>query len=303
MSREAMIKKLNEIERAKIAINKDALKTGKLSPVFREMYALPTNFTCFEAGFLRAISWLYMLYYEAGKGELDFAIEKFNVYPAKNVGAEKKHFQELKTLRTIFQHSFDLEIARNAQQKTIAEDWFFRAIKKKEPATPNDWQICLELIISDALLFLHGVHYVIQRISNDEFSKSIVDDWNFKSSRILQQHDFDSLIWTVAHEFGIDYLDIVKFRKQNADIWIQELQNLTGNFDFKIQARKLIERDMIKKPVSPITGDELMEIFNIPRGPKVKMLAEKALNIFIQNPCSKDELINRLKEQMKTNIF
>ena len=295
MSRTPAAIGFDSVEQLRIIINNDAFNIGKQAPVFREVYSLPKNFTCFEAGFLRMTSWLYMLYYEAGKGELEFAIEKFNIYSIENTTISKNHYKDLRVLRTTFQHSLDLDLSRNAQYKTITENWFNRAIYKKHPTAADDWQNCLELIVKDALVFLTNISEVIQKISKDEFVKSIIDDWNFKSSRIHQHHDFDSLIYTAAHEFGMQYLDTIKFRKKNAETWIQELQNLTGNYDFNIEARKLIERDMIKKPLLPITGQDIMDAFDIPPGPKIKIIMETALSIFAQKPCSKEELINKIK--------
>lgn len=58
---------IGELEGLKNTINQDALQLGKNNLVFKELHTTPVNFTCHEAGFLRMISWLYMLYYESGR--------------------------------------------------------------------------------------------------------------------------------------------------------------------------------------------------------------------------------------------
>lgn len=294
MATQSIQHEITRIERAKSQINKSALRTGKDEPVFRELCAAPVNYTCFEAGFLRMVSWLYMLYYEAGRGNLDFLMDKFDIYELDTKMENREHYKVSRILRTTLQHNMDMENAKNTNYKKFSDQWFLQNIKKSFPLTRDDWHTCLQAIIREALSLLNDLSQAIKYISRDEFKTFIIDDWNRKSAKFYQPHEFDQVIQKVAQEFGIAYFDYLKFRKQNADSWLQELQNRTGEYDINIEARKLIERDIIKKPVLPITGTDIMEAFDLPPGQRIREITQVALRIYGEKPCSKEDLLDQL---------
>ncbi|MCE7915800.1 MAG: hypothetical protein DYH15_14330 [Nitrosomonas sp. PRO4] len=283
-----------EVERLKNVINLDAHSIGKENLVFREIHNTPSSFTCFEAGFLKILSWLYMLYYESARGEIEFIIEKFPLYKIDSGGNSLSHYKDIRTLRTAFQHNFDPNANRNTTLRTTTEKWFIKAAQKNLPETNDDWEKSLIKILVDSAMFLTDLHNIILLMKNDDFKDKLVEDWNKKSSRNFQSHDFDPVIQIVLQEFGMIHFDSLRFRKQNSDLWIQELRQLTGNFDFSAEARKLIERDILTKPVLPITGSDIIEIFGIQPGLRVKETMELARKIYLHQPCNREELIKKI---------
>ena len=59
-------------------INDLAAGLNKDEEVFRAVAMEPLRYSCAEAGFLRAVSWLYVLYYEAGKVNVRFLLERLH---------------------------------------------------------------------------------------------------------------------------------------------------------------------------------------------------------------------------------
>ena len=85
--------------------------------------------------------------------------------------------------------------------------------------------------------------------------------------------------------------------------WVKELELLQGNYDFEVEARKLIEHVLLQKmiPVLPITGQDIINEFNVVPGPIVGQLLEKARNIYNNEPCSRDELLEKLRREIGIN--
>lgn len=47
----------------------------------------------------------------------------------------------------------------------------------------------------------------------------------------------------------------------------------------------------------PVNGNDIMDVFNIKPGPKIKKYLDKSLDIVFDNPyITKDEILNKLKE-------
>jgi len=72
-----------------------------------------------------------------------------------------------------------------------------------------------------------------------------------------------------------------------------------GNYNFKVEARKLIEHALLDTMtlVLPITGRDIMGKLDIPPGPQVGNLLEKARIIYNNEHCSRDELLEKLRMQ------
>lgn len=292
----ALQDRIQQIETLRQSLNQGAIRLGKEHPVFREIYSIPAHYTCYEAGFLRLVSWLYMLYYESGQSEVRFLIDKFDVYQLDMEHVSRKHYKEVKVLRTTLQHNMDLDKAKGLDYKQISDAWFQRSIHQNLPTSAIEWQRCLSVLVDDAFLFLGDSNETVNLIEVDEFCRSIVDEWNVRSSRNHQPYEFDKIIEVVASEFGLEYFDVIKFRKQNAEMWLRELQLRLGVFDFQVESRKLIERDIIRKPVLPITAIDIMERFNIVPGKQVRELMDLATRIYIDKPCNKADLLIQLDQ-------
>jgi hypothetical protein len=98
---------------------------------------------------------------------------------------------------------------------------------------------------------------------------------------------------------GREAVDVVRLRTRFYDKWTQELNLLEPDYEFEIQARKLIEYALltVTTPVLPITGKDIMEDFDIPPGPRVGQLLERARRIYDTKPCSRAVLLDQLRQE------
>jgi hypothetical protein len=85
------------------------------------------------------------------------------------------------------------------------------------------------------------------------------------------------------------------------DKWIQDLDLLEANHHFETEARKLIEYVLMTEatPVLPITGRDIMEEFAVAPGPEVGQLLKHARTIYECEPCSRSELLSRLRNKLQ----
>src|SRR5262249_2203300 len=137
----------------------------------------------------------------------------------------------------------------------------------------------------------------IQAINMDESRTEILRQWDFRRSHHHSQFEFDRIIQIVAADLGRDGLKPKNFSNRYYSRWLQELE-MKDNYDFEVEARKLIERAILEdtRPQMPITGKDIMQEFSIEPGRKVGDLLKKALEIFSAHPCSRDELLQILRQ-------
>ena len=101
---------------------------------------------------------------------------------------------------------------------------------------------------------------------------------------------------------GRENIEATSLRERFYNNWVKELELLQGNYDFKVEARKLIERALLSETIDrlPITGHDIMETFNIKPGPQVGTLLERALILYQDQPCSREFLLDKLCQEMET---
>ena len=112
-------------------------------------------------------------------------------------------------------------------------------------------------------------------------------------------HEFDSLISIIAADMGHDGLDPVRLRLRFYDGWSRQLDLLSGDFEFEVEARKLIEHTLLSETtaVLPLTGKDVMEEFGIAPGPEVGRMLQRASAIYMSTPCSRKDLIEKLRTE------
>src|SRR5262245_10876639 len=115
---------IRKIQRSLEQVNYVVQGRGKLHPVFRLRSIPSIEFSCYEAGFLRVVSWLYILLYEAGRADLKFLLEKMRGFGLDVDETHKVYFRLIHSLRTKLQHSVNFEDFRNDPVKQMTELWF-----------------------------------------------------------------------------------------------------------------------------------------------------------------------------------
>lgn len=255
-----------------------------------------------ELGLLRTVSYFYVLYFEVGKVDIDFLKARFSVYQLDHHGQLQQHPILINKLRTYFQHNLNPSSPRDRGIQGHCEAWFKQQCGTSEPYGEDHWHHCLLGFLQEAHLFFKTLSSCIREIEQDESREQIVQQWEIRRSRYHPPHQFDGLISKVAADMGREALDSVVLRKRFYDKWTQELQMLRGDYDFEIEARKLIEHALLHetKRVLPVTGrDILSEFENIEPGPKVAELLDLASQLYVAEPCSREELLVRLRHSLE----
>jgi hypothetical protein len=277
-------------------INRLAQQLGKTEEVFKNLSIPQPTYSCVEAGFLKSSSWLYTLYYESGRVNIDFLLDRLSDYSLDPQDTCRAHVKIVHNLRTVFQHHVDTSEDRDASLRQAAEAWMSTYCNTTAPQSDQQWSELLIGILAEADEFVDNLLKCIRSIGQDPFCTSIISDWNYRCSRYYPAYEFDKLISIVAADFGQDQLDPVRIRNRYYDLWAKELELLQGNYKFELEARKLIERALSTTPVLPITGEDIMRTFNIGPGPQIKVLYNKARALYEARPCTALELLERLKQ-------
>ncbi len=279
-----------------------ASRLGDFNGVFGTL-SLRMLFTPAELGFLRTVSWLYVMYYEVGKVNVGFLTERFSAY---NLNSDEKLSQHLRTvqqLRTFLQHNLDPNEKQNLIIQEACEQWIKDRCGTPIPGDEQQWKICLNYLLDEAIQFFLAIRTCIRSIERDDSHEQIVKEWIFLRNRYHPPYEFDNLISKVAADMGRENLDVVRLRKRFYEEWTKELELLQGNYDFEVEARKLIEHVLLYNmtAVLPITGHDIIKEFNISPGPEVGLFLDRARGLYNAEPCSRDELIKKLKLCISNN--
>jgi hypothetical protein len=270
--------------------------------LFGEMSLSLPSFSPPELGFIRAVSWLYVLYYEAGRVGTRFLANKIEVYSPLGLVALDGHVDRVGKLRTYLQHNLDFRQTHDRSVQATCEDWIASVCGSRVPATQAQWRKCVKALLHEAIEFLDALLGVLRSIESDESREAIVDDWKVHIERYHPAHKFDELIVVVSREMGRDALDAVAFRKRFYDKWTSELRLLSPGYAFDREARKLIESALLTttERLLPITGEDIMAYFQIAPGRKVGELLAIARKLYDTEACSATDLLPRIAAEISS---
>jgi hypothetical protein len=278
-----------------------AIKINSGETVFGNINIQLTNSCISELNFQRVVSWLYILYWEAGKkSDIKFLVERFNVteYSLDVDGKLSKHFELVRSLRTFFQHNIATENNNNNRVQITCNRWFENQCGTSLPIDGQTWDSCLINLIQDAEDFLKALLKCIHFIENDESGHEIIHQWNVRRKRYFSPGDFDNLIREITGDLGI-FKDPVKLRNKYQTKWSDFLKTLPIESDFKVEAKKLILSSILEQQVTtlPILPQDIIENFGIEAGSqKVDELLKKAKIFYKNDPTlSKKDLIEKLR--------
>jgi hypothetical protein len=272
-------------------------------PVFGLNTLYVKSITPAELGFMKISSWLYAQYYESGKIGVKFLIDRFEDYGIDSNSQFKNHYYCIGRLRTLLQHSLNPLEADDLETQKFCENWFRSACGDPNPRTDKLWKLCLYNLLTEAEKFFEVLHNCLYKIQEDDNYENIISRWKFELNRYHPPHQYTKLIQTVAYDIGQESVDADKLCKRFYDSWSKKLKNLTGDYNFEIEARKLIERALIFEMQTsfPITGKDIMERFNLPTGKIVGDILKRANFLYEDNPCRSEELLTvlALDDQVK----
>ena len=267
---------------------------------FQDMFIRTPRTSPPELAFYQIITWLYALYYEAGRVSLLFLIEKVSAYGLQGDADHHRHYEDVGRLRTYLQHNLNLDSKHDLETQQRCEEWFLKRCGTAMPGIDNEWRQCSNVILKESEAFLSALVGCVRRIEGDEASKTIVEQWSIRLRRFHPKEEFERLVAIVIKDIGQEFLDVNRLAAQHYDRWSKNLRSRSADFDFDSEARKLIEQTILNEAELPlpITGQDIMREFGIPSGQEVGRILRKARSLYLQSPCNKEQLISRLRDSM-----
>jgi hypothetical protein len=175
--------------------------------------------------------------------------------------------------------------------------WFSIHCGTAVPVSEEEWNMCLVALLHEALEFLEALLNVLRSIEKDESKEVICKEWMFRRNRYHPPHQFECLVSTIASDMGHEHIDAERLVRRNYDKWTQSLRNFSSEYIFEVEARKLIENAILVdlQKLMPITGEDLIREFSLQPGKLVGHLLGEARELYQRAPCSRAELIDRLR--------
>jgi len=250
-----------------------------------------------ELGFLRLVSWLYLMFWEAGKVNVPFVIKRFDAYSLDADGAVRRHLSVVRELRTYTQHNLSGEEAHDKTTMGNCYAWFSSQCGTAVPDSDDEWSRCVLALLHESLAFLDVLLSVLRLIEKDESRDVISKEWRFRRSRYHPPHQFEALVSSIASDMGHEYIDPERLVRRNYDKWTQNLKAFSSGYIFEVEARKLIENAILTDLTNlmPITGVDVIREFSLQPGKLVGQLLETAQELYQRSPCGRTELFERLR--------
>lgn len=289
-----VISLVQELNRIRVALFRDGSRfSGDVSqshPVFSPP----------ELGFLRAVSWFYVFFFEVGRTSVEYLDDKLGKFALGQSADVISHLKVIQNLRTYLQHNLNPLLSHDEKILHGCQDWFERSCGTRLPHSDAEWTTCLVALLQCSLTYMKALERCMRAIERDDARTQLLDEWKIRESRLIPPHKFDEVIDTVAKDFGRDNLDAPRLRKRYLDKWNKALDALQWPFDIDHELRKLIEHTLLNDsaPVLPLTGVDIMSTFAIPPGPDVARILDIAREEFTNKPCTKGQLLERLKVRL-----
>jgi hypothetical protein len=161
----------------------------------------------------------------------------------------------------------------------------------------------LDGILTEAASFLTAMDICLRAIERDEGRDGILDRWRIEISRHHPPEEFDRIIEEAASDLGRPHIDAVRVRRRYYDQWVDRLSYLSLGYDFAVEARRLVEYSLLVDISAgiPVSGQDIMEEFELAPGPEVGALLARAKAIFEESPRDRASLLAALKAEVESD--
>lgn len=278
-------------------INQKVKALNSANIIFSEKITVQVKFSEPELCFNNLISWLYILGHEATGRNLDFIVKKFNPYGIALSQTAKDINKQVHAFRTVLQHNLDLENSKSDIEKNnLCQFWFNENIQKDYPDTTAEWSKCDLLLLEQSEEFYKAVLNCVNQISSSINLDVILDDWEKVITRNHSVYEYEQVLIKALENFGLNEIfDTNIIAKKYKDEWRKDIDLLPDGFVFEVEVYKIVERFLLRKEIVPIDGNDLINL-GVNRGPALMKLLIEAKNIFNEAPCSKIELLEKIKK-------
>jgi hypothetical protein len=256
-----------------------------------------------ELGFLRSVAYLYVLYYEVGDVAVPYLLGLWDAFGLDGDRQMREHRELVRSLRTFLQHNLDPTSSTDRRTRETCQGWFTKHCHTPVPSSEDHWSACLHSILAEGACFLSVMNECLRAIEADEGRDNILDQWRFHISRHHPPEEFDRIIEEAAADLGRSYIDAVRLRRRYYGQWTESLSYLSPDYDFRVEARRLVEHAMLVDISAgmPITGQDIIAEFGLTPGPKVGSLLARARLLFEESPTDRSGLLAALRSESESS--
>lgn len=255
--------------------------------------------------FHTVVSWLYVLYQESGRTTYDFLNERAYALGLDPERMIAKHRTLVTTVRTYLQHNLDLSKPNDVAKRNYCLDWACECCQSSAvandgwPTAAEGWSSLLNELLASTTRSLDIMQSALDAIAADDSRYDIVRVWEARSKRTPSPHEYDDIIKDAIATFGLAHLDAIALRNKYCDSWNRKLALINDPFDFKEEARYLVEHMLAVTESLPIrlSGEDIMREFGIPPGPLVRRVKTLAQQEYSRHPRDPKLILGDLKAE------
>lgn len=250
-----------------------------------------------ELAFYQSVTWIYALYVESGLVSFTFLMPRLAAYGLDDKEENRRHFGDIRALRTYLQHNLTLASARETRLQERCSHWFVQHCGSAIPGDEEEWECALSGALESSCRFLTSINSCLRMLEQDVAREMVVRQWLVQLDRHHSIHEFRSIVEAVIHDVGQPWLDAERITQSQYSNWSNKIRALSVGYNFEHEARRLVEHTIMNEydPPLPITGSDVMREFELPPGREIGEILRRARSIYRRRPRDRDELMEALR--------
>lgn len=201
-------------------------------PAFDDLHVAMPDPERPEPGFIRATSWLYCLYFEAGRVSLTFLRRLGEANSLMDRSSTDEHIEVVRCLRTELHHNLGF-VDSDRAARNVAESWRRKASGTAFPQDDQQWRKCYDCLVQEAHSFLAAIDEIVRRIEAEGGqAEQRIEEWVRRLKRSWPGAAFDPLVDDAKYRLRREALSTVGFRQRHLERWRKQLDLLDEGFDF-----------------------------------------------------------------------
>ena len=228
---------------------------------FNKVHVIRPDFKNKELSFIRLVTWLYTLYFEAGKDSLKVIKTSMS---AESKTLYNQNSSLVNKLRTKLHHNVDRGSSRGFKIEKDCYAWLKFACDKQIPNLEADWEKCSAKLLEQANEVLSVIISELESMTDSAAQKEIfIFNWEASTTKALKPHIYDEIITRTLEVLKKNDVDIVKYRQINYENWNKSISLLNADTNYKAEAEKIVESSIIQDFGFglPLTVSKLSEHF------------------------------------------
>ena len=267
--------------------------TGR--PLFPDWLEPPEFSSSPRDSFGRLLTCLYQDYWETSRDDVLFLIER----SADRAGADG-HRVDVQALRTIQQHDRRALAKRDPSLVERADKWYRSRCGTTSPSTTTQWSNGLRGLLEEAATFYSSLRETLADLANPEKGEFVRDQWLRRLARQHAIEEFDPIVSEAAADCGRRSLNVTAFRNRHRVKWLGALNVLPDGYDFSLEARKLVERDLVLELVRvlPLSAKDIIDNLGLSPGRSVERALLECFRLQIERQRGREELLDALRANL-----